>query len=118
MNYKRGEIWMCDLSDKSNGSEQHGKRWCVIVSNNIGNKYASVVTVAFITSRDKDRNKSKMQPTHTKIMLHKPSLVLTEQLQTVSKDRLYNYLRKTTDEEMKEIDKCLNISLGLEPNYK
>lgn len=112
--YKRGEIWLCDLGEKDiKGSEQGGKRYCVIISNDIGNYYSSVVSVTFITSRDKDKHKNKMQPTHTPIMLHKPSLVLTEQLQTISKDRLCKFYRKATEEEMERIDKCLKISLGL-----
>ena len=112
--YKRGEIWLCNLEEKDiKGSEQGGKRYCIIISNNIGNHYSSVVVVTFITSKDKDKNKNKMQPTHTPIMLHKPSLVLTEQMQTISKDRLFKFYRKATDEEMERIDKCLKISLNL-----
>lgn len=113
MEYKRGSIWMCNLGKEGMGSEQCGTRFCVIVSNNIGNYYASVVTIALITSKDKDKGKYKTQPTHVNIMLHKSSLVMTEQLRTVSKDRLYNYYRNATKEEMEKIDKALKISLGL-----
>lgn len=114
MSYKRGDIWMCDLKDKkAKGSEQDGRRYCIIISNNIGNYYASVVTVAFITSKDKDRNKNKIQPTHTPIMLHKQSYILCEQLMTISKDRLCNFYRKATNEEIERINECLKISLGL-----
>ena len=113
MEYRRGQIWMCDLGNEGVGSEQNGKRFCIIVSNNIGNYYSSVVTIALITSQNKDKNKNKVQPTHTSIDLHKPSLVMTEQLRTVSKDRLYNFYREATDKEMKKIDKALKISLGI-----
>jgi mRNA interferase MazF len=43
-----------------------------------------------------------------------PSTALCEQIDTVSKGRLGNYVRKCTDEEMDAIDKALMYSLGIE----
>ena len=113
MECRRGDIWMCDLGNEGMGSEQCGTRYCVIISNNIGNHYSSVVTIALITSKDKDKGKHKIQPTHVPIMLHRSSLIMTEQLRTISKDRLYNFYRKATKEEMTQIDKALKISLNI-----
>lgn len=111
--YKRGDIYMCDLG-KREGSIQGNKRPVVILSNNIGNKYSPVVLVAVITSK---QTKAKL-PTHVNIDLYKPSIILTEQLFTINKVDLLEYVRKLDENETKELDKALSIALGLDENYK
>ncbi len=47
---RRGEIFEADLPE-GEGSEQQGQRPVVIVSNDIGNKFSSVVVAAAISSK-------------------------------------------------------------------
>lgn len=89
-NVKRGDIYHADL-DPVFGSEQGGYRPVLVIQNNIGNKYSPTVIVAAITSKEKMK-----LPTHIAIPeiegLEKDSVVLLEQLRTLDKRRLENYV--------------------------
>lgn len=104
----RGEIWFVEFRGGNKGSEQDSGRPAIIVSNDKGNEYSNMVEVVYLTSVDK-----KPLPTHVDIMCRVPSTALCEQIHSVSKERLLNYTRTLTAEEMQEIDKALMISLGL-----
>ena len=105
----RGDIFYV----KSNGSvvcgsEQHQDRPAVIVSNNIGNEHSNIVEVVYLTS------KKKKLPTHVEIMCRVPSTALCEQVSNISQERLGEFIRSCSDEEMAAIDRALMISLGLD----
>ena len=89
-NVRRGDIYHADL-DPVFGSEQGGYRPVLVIQNNIGNKYSPTVIVAAITSKEKMK-----LPTHIAIPeiegLEKDSVVLLEQLRTLDKRRLENYV--------------------------
>lgn len=91
------------------GNEQDAGRPAVIVSNNIGNEHANIVEVVYLTSQEK-----KPLPTHVEIVCRVPSTALCEQISTVSKERLVEFVRACTDDEMKRIDKALMVSLGID----
>ena len=110
---KRGQIWYADLSPVV-GSEQGGFRPVLMLQNDIGNKYAPTVIVAIITSRN---TKAKI-PTH--YWLDKgqgglvcDSMVELEQIRTLDKKRLKQFMGTIDQEQMKEIDKKIKISLAL-----
>lgn len=108
---KRGKVFYVDFGE-TKGSEQGGIRPGVIIQNDIGNRYSPTVIVAAITSQV---NKAKL-PTHEEVgggRLRKDSTVLLEQIRTVDKIRVKEYLCDLTDEEMVNVDKALMISLGL-----
>lgn len=114
--YKRGEIYYADLSPVV-GSEQGGYRPVLILQNNKGNKYSSTVIVASITSR---LSKHRL-PTHvdmSSIRLKKHSIALLEQLRTIDKARMKEYIGKATKAEMKEIEAALLISVGIKEGYE
>lgn len=114
--YKRGEIYYADLSPVV-GSEQGGYRPVLILQNNKGNKYSSTVIVASITSR---LSKHRL-PTHvdmSSIRLKKHSIALLEQLRTIDKARMKEYIGKATKAEMKEIEVALLISVGIKEGYE
>lgn len=105
---KRGDIFY--FTEKPvTGSEQKGGRPGVIVSNDVNNKFSGVVSVVYITS------KNKMDiPEHVPIYsLHRPGIALCEQIHTVSVKRIKGRKGKVTPEEMAQIDKALIESLGL-----
>ena len=91
------------------GSEQTANRPAVVVSNDIGNRYAPIVEVVYLTTRLKAG-----LPTHVFIgSARKPSIALCEQIVTVSKGRLARRIGRVTAEEMNGIDKALKKSLGI-----
>ena len=92
MQMKRGDIYYADLSPVV-GSEQGGIRPVLIIQNDIGNKHSPTVICAAITSR---MNKAKL-PTHVEISSRdygvvKDSVVLLEQIRTIDKQRLKEYV--------------------------
>jgi mRNA interferase MazF len=109
----RGDMYYTDLSPVI-GCEQNGIRPILIIQNNIGNTYSPTVVVAAITS--KAVTKSKL-PTHCFIIaangLETDSIVLLEQLRTIDKKRLKEYIGTLDEQLMRGVNKALAISVGL-----
>lgn len=107
---KRGDIYYAVL-DPVVGSEQGGTRPVLVLQNNIGNKFSPTVIVAAITGKQK-----KNLPTHVPIQipeLPKDSIILLEQIRTVDKKRLGEYIAHVGNVQMEITEKALNISLGI-----
>lgn len=111
--YKRGDLYYADLG-RGLGSEQQGYRPVLIIQNNIGNKHSPTVIVAAISS--KVDAKAKL-PTHYLLKaengLELPSLVLMEQLRTIDKRRLGNYIGRLDEYHIRRINRALAVSVGL-----
>ena len=45
--------------------------------------------------------------------LENTSMVLLEQIKTIDKQRIRKYLGKLSEEQLNEVDDCIEISLGL-----
>lgn len=108
MKIKRGDVVLVDLRGRR-GFEQQGIRPCVVIQNDIGNKYANTTIIAPITTANRNQ-----MPTHVTIQLDEESVVLCEQLVTVDENRLMSKLSRLSEKDMKEIDKAIMISLGVE----
>ena len=84
----------------------------LVIQNNIGNKYSPTVIVAAITSKEKMK-----LPTHIAVPemegLEKDSVVLLEQLRTLDKRRLENYVCTLDRTEMEKINKAIRRSTGI-----
>lgn len=108
---QRGEIYHADLNPIF-GSEQGGYRPVLVIQNNRGNRYSPTVIIAAITSRPKTK-----LPTHVLVSgikgLEKDSFVLLEQIRTLDKQRLNNYVGKLNREQMLKVDKALQSSTGI-----
>lgn len=108
---RRGDIYHADLNPVF-GSEQGGYRPVLIIQNNIGNQYSPTVIVAAITSRRKHR-----MPTHVTLNgidgLEKDSVALLEQIRTLDKKRLDDYIGTLDWQQMKKVDKALQASTGI-----
>ena len=108
---KRGEIYAVDFGTGF-GSEQGGIRPSLILQNDIGNKHSPTTIVAAITGR---KTKAAL-PTHVKIMakgLKTESTVLLEQIRTIDKSRLDEYIGKIDKKTMGAVDKALITSFGI-----
>lgn len=108
MEVYRGDIFYILKGGHVTGSEQETGRPAVIVSNDVGNHYSQVVEVVYLTTKEKNP-----LPTHTEIICNVPSTALCEQITSVSKERLGEFIRSCTTSEMKAIDRALQVSLGL-----
>lgn len=111
MEIKRGDIFF--IENRKNIIEyssviQDDYRPAIIVSNDTGNHFSNVVEVVYLTSQEK-----KALPTHCSVLCRVPSTALCEQVCTVSKDRIGDFIRTCTSKEMKKVDECLMVSLGL-----
>ena len=70
--------------------------------------------VVYLTTQEK-----KPLPTHVKINSSKyPSTVLCEQIDTVNKDKVGDYIGQCSMAEMKKIDAALAVSIGIGINIK
>ena len=111
MEIKRSEIYYADLNPVK-GSEQGGVRPVLIIQNDKGNKHSPTTIVAAITSKlDKHR-----LPTHVGVKtdgLPLNSLVLLEQICTMDKSRILEYVGILDDETMVQVDAALIISVGI-----
>lgn len=108
---KRGEIYHADLNPVF-GSEQGGYRPVLIIQNNRGNQHSPTVIVAAITSQPKTK-----LPTHVPINgingLEKESFVLLEQIRTVDKRRLDDYVGRLNRDQMNRVEKALRTSMEI-----
>lgn len=108
---KRGNLYIADL-DPVKGSEQGGRRPVLIVQNDAGNQHSPTVIIAAINSQKKPN-----QPTHVCLkgvdVLPKDSMVLMEQIRTIDKSRLEEYIGKIGWELMEKVDRALRISVDL-----
>ncbi len=107
----RGEIYRADLNPIV-GSEQGGIRPVLVIQNDIGNKHSPTVIVAAITSKDKP-----CLPTHILLAglqtLGRNSIALLEQIRTIDKCRLIEYIGSVGAETMKAVDTALTVSVGI-----
>ena len=66
--------------------------------------------------------KGRRQPTHVRLQgascgLFRDSTVLLEQLRTLDKSRLEEYMGSVGEDKMREVDAALNVSVGLAEIY-
>lgn len=103
---KRGEIYWVNFGDTGIGSEQTGLRPALVIQNNAGNYHSPTTIVVPITTKHKGKN----IPTHVPIKLKKDSVIIFEQIMTVDKSRISEYIGWINP---KKWENQLKISLGL-----
>lgn len=110
----RGDIYYANLDSNAIGSEQTGTRPVLVVQNNIGNRYSATVIVVPLTKKSEIKLN---QPTHYLLKengnIKYDSIVLTEQIRAIDKQRLTEKIDYLKYDIMQEIDKKLVIALGL-----
>lgn len=114
----RGEIFDIDLGVNI-GSEVNKIRPCLIIQNDIGNKYSPTTIVAPISHRGE---KGKTLPTQIELDEEKiiekeeelGGFILLEQIRTIDKRRIVSgKLGRLLPEAMDEVRDAIVISLGL-----
>jgi mRNA interferase MazF len=108
---KRGDIYFIQTAPTT-GSEQRAGRPAVIVSNDYANEHSEVVEVVYLTTQPKTD-----LPTHILTRsATQPSTILCEQINSVSKQRIGDYVGTLNDKEIQQLNIALTISLGLDIN--
>jgi mRNA interferase MazF len=113
MTIKRGGIYLATL-DPVIGKEISKTRPVVVVSNNKNNEFSGTVTILPITSRHVDKN----YPFETFLPktsggLPKDSKVKGDQIRTLDKSRLIQFIGILDQGLMSQIEKALKIHLDL-----
>ncbi|MCC8368600.1 MAG: type II toxin-antitoxin system PemK/MazF family toxin [Rickettsia endosymbiont of Oxypoda opaca] len=104
----RGDIYWVTL-DPTVGSEIKKTRPAMVISNDTQNKISSRIVVIPITS-----NTTNIFSFETKIKIdNKEAKALTDQIRTVDKIRVGNFIARLSRAEIIEIEKALKIALSL-----
>lgn len=112
---KQGDIVYVDLGE-GKASEQGGIRPCVVIQNDIGNKYSPTTIVAPISSKIKYNKNGNIQPTHfiienyKEVGLKSRSMILFEQIRVISKERI---LDKVGHLDFQNLKNHLLVAFGI-----
>lgn len=108
---RRGDVYYADLSPVV-GSEQGGIRPVVVVQNDKGNRYSKTIIIAPIS---KKMSKPPI-PTHvifSDSSLSYVSMILCEQLRTIDKKRLGQWICTLDADTMNKINQAICVSLDI-----
>lgn len=106
-----GEVYLMKFG--GSGSEQSGWRPGVVFQNNMGNAYSPNIIALPLTSSLKKTN----QPTHVIIKaadsgLRRDSMVLCENPERMSKERLGQYITTLSEEHMRQVAEANLLATG------
>ena len=108
---RRGDVYYADLSPVV-GSEQGGVRPVVVVQNDKGNRSSKTIIVAPIS---KKMSKPPI-PTHVIFSddsLSYVSMILCEQLRTIDKKRLGQWICTLDEKTLEKINRAIRVSLSI-----
>ena len=111
---KRGEIVLVDLNP-AKGAEKKKTRPCLIIQNDVGNKFSPLTIIVVITSQ---KEIDKKYPTDVWIEkgeggLEQASIIQCDQIRTIDKRRIVKKIGAVDLSIMKEVERALKISLDL-----
>ena len=110
MEHCRGDIYYVNRTNiEVVGSEMIPGRPALIVSSDLGNEHSNNVTVVYLTTQEK-----RPMAVHVNVLCKVPCTAMCEQIYTVSKDRLGEFVRSCTDDEMQRIDQGIRYALALQ----
>jgi len=110
---KRGEIYLVNF-DPTIGAEIQKTRPALILQNDIANRHSPITVVAAITSQFDE----PLYPTEVIVSMPEgglsvDSVVLLNQIRSIDKRRLVRRLGAVRPDTMEQVDRALQISLGL-----
>lgn len=109
---KRGQVYYADLNPVI-GSEQGGIRPCLIIQNNTGNLHSPTVIIAAMTTQCKANMPTHVAVSSEDYCLDINTKILLEQLRTIDKSRMRDFVGRLSNGTMKKVDETLHISLAL-----
>lgn len=118
---KRGEVYYVDLGENI-GSEVNKIRPCLVIQNDIGNKYSPTTIVLPISHK-------KLKKIHpTQIILKRwmqektynliDGVIMAEQIRVIDKRRIQNLVGVLSFKAMKLVDRIISISVGMSTGIK
>ena len=114
---KRGQVYYADLRPVV-GSEQGGIRPCLIIQNDTGNLHSPTVIIATMTTQSKANIPTHVVVSPEDYCLDINTTILLEQLRTIDKSRLRDFVGRLSDSTMQKVDEALRISLALNKERK
>ena len=110
---RRGDLFYYDFGNNI-GSVQHGERPVLVLQANDYNRNAPTVIIAAVTSVVKKRYLPSHIVLGENFGLKKPSMVLLEQVRTINKFELQEYIGSVDDERIiRQINTAIKKTLGL-----
>ena len=111
---RQGETVLVDLNP-ARGAEKRKTRPCLVIQNDIGNRFSPLTIVAVITSQ---KEIDKQYPTDVWTAkgeggLDYPGIIQCDQIRTIDKERVIKKIGSLDSARMKEVDKAIKVSLGL-----
>ena len=110
-NIHKGDVFYADLGENV-GSEQNGIRPVLVIQNDLGNKYSPTLIVSPLTTK----NKKLLLATHVCLgdVNGRKSMALLEQIRTIDRCRLLEYVATVDKSKMKLVNAALHHSLDLD----
>ncbi len=109
---KRGEIWFVSLEPVV-GHEIGKTRPVLVISNDRNNLFAETATVLPITSKSKNVYPFEVFLPNEETHLPKDSKVKCNQIRTIDKKRLINFVSTLLPEKLEMIEKAILIHLDI-----
>ena len=105
---RRGDVWRVSFAGSS-GGEVRKTRPAVIVSNNAANQHANRVQVVPLSSKT-----DKLYPCEALVTFDgRPSKAMADQITTVSKERLFEFLGVLSPHDIHRVEMAIRIQLAL-----
>lgn len=111
---RRGEVYWINKPNNTLGSEMAKNRPGIIVSSNDGNQTSPLVTVVYLTSQEREPMSTHVLVKRTSSGDCEGNTALCEQIYTVSKSRIGEYMARLSDEDMEAVDKAIMCALDLD----
>lgn len=110
----RGQIYWANFRERnSEGSEFKGRRPVLVVQNDAGNAMGSTTLVSLLSSKADANFRLHIRVPGFLIGQKQDTFICTEQIRTISINRLKNHIGTLNQEIMQEVDEALKISLGI-----
>lgn len=108
----RGEIWAVDL-EPTRGSEMGKLRPCLVVTNDVANKYSRVVTVVAVTTAAPRKRYPFMVEIPKSASMPRQSWVNCAHVRTVDRNRLGKYYTSLDSDTMRRVNEALLVQFGI-----
>lgn len=107
MEIEQYSMWNVDLG-RPFGSEQGGKRPCIVITTSQANIHGNTVIILPMTSRVK-----RFNLTHVRTKLKTDSFILCEQIRTIDKNRLGEYIGMADAKLIMAVKQTMRLTLDL-----
>jgi mRNA interferase MazF len=109
----RGDVWAVNL-DPARGREMKKHRPCVVVSNDIANKYSPLATVVVISKTAPSRPYPFIVEIPESANMPERSWIHCNHIRTVDKEQRFGrYYTSLDADTMRKVDRALLVQLGI-----